>query len=184
MVTKFKNVQNQTRGLLSLEASIALTIFIFLMLFMYSFLVVFEARNQIGHVLLTTADSLSLDAFATDTLGDDSSLKGILYGIYTNHTESNGTFTENSEWYDDDDIKEIVKTRFIAYLAGGDYDEADKILKGLNIVDGIDGLDFSNCSISDNELTLDVKYNIEYEFQVFGLDELTFSQSCCSKLWK
>lgn len=184
MVTKFKNIKNRTRGLLSLEASIALTIFIFLMLFMYSFLVVFEARNQIGHVLLTTADSLSLDAFATDTLGDDSSLKGILYGIYTNHTESNGTFTENSKWYDDENIEDIVKTRFIAYLAGGDYDEANKILEDLNIVDGIDGLDFSNCSISDGELTLDVKYNIEYEFQVFSFDEMTFSQSCCSKLWK
>lgn len=184
MVTKFKDIKNQTRGLLSLEASIALTIFIFLMLFMYSFLVIFEARNQIGHVLLTTADSLSLDAFATDTLGDDSSLKGILYGIYTNHTESNGSFTENSKWYDEDNVEDIVKTRFIAYLAGGDYDEADKILESLNIVDGIEGLDFSNCSISDGELTLDVKYNIEYEFQVFSFDEMTFSQSCCSKLWK
>ena len=184
MVTKFKNIQNRTRGLLSLEASIALTIFIFLMLFLYSFLVVFEARNQVGHVLLTTADSLSLDAFATDTLGDDSSLKGILYGIYTNHTESNGTFTESSKWYDDANVKDIVKTRFIAYMAGGDHDKADKILKDLNIVDGIDGLDFSNCSISSDELTLDVKYNIDYEFQVFNLDKLTFSQSCCSKLWK
>lgn len=184
MATDYKQNKNRTRGLLSLEASIALTIFIFLMLFMYSFLVVFEARNEIGHVLLTTADSLSLDSLATGTLGDDSSLQGILYNnLFSNHSESNGTFTDNTKWYENEDIKDTVKTRFISYLSGGDRDEADKILKSLNIVDGVDGLDFSDCSITNGELTLEVKYEIEYEFQVFGLDNLTFSQSCCSKLW-
>ena len=34
--------RSSEKGLLSLEASIAVTIFIFLMLFMYSFFVVFE----------------------------------------------------------------------------------------------------------------------------------------------
>lgn len=185
MDTDYKRNKNQTRGLLSLEASIALTIFIFLMLFMYSFLVIFEARNEVGHVLLTTADSLSLDAFANDTLGDDSSLQGILYdNLFSNHTESNGTFTDNSKWYENDNIEDAVKTRFISYLSGGDRDEADKILKSLNIVGGVDGLDFSASCVSNDELKLDVKYEIEYEFQVFGLDNLTFSQSCCSKLWK
>lgn len=184
MVTKLKICKNRTKGLLSLEASIALTIFIFLMLFMYSYLVVFEARNQIGHVLLSTSDSLSLDAFATDTLGDDESLKSIIYEIYTSHTESNGLYTENSKWYEEDDIQEVVKTRFLAYLSGGDETEAERILKQLNIVGGFEGLDFSNCKVSGNEIMLEVQYSVDYEFQAFGLGRLTFSQSCCSKLWK
>lgn len=184
MVTKIRKFKKETKGLLSLEASIALTIFIFLMLFLYSFFVVFEARNQIGHVLLSTAESLSLDAFATDTLKDDESLKSIIYNIYSNSSESNGLYTENKKWYDEDDIKDVVKTRFLAYLSGGDNDEAEKILKQLNIVDGLDGLDFSNCKVSGDELSLEVKYSVDYEFQAFGLGRLTFSQSCCSKLWK
>ena len=175
---------DRTCGLLPLEASIALTIFLFLMLFLYSFLVVFEARNQVGHVLLTTADSLSLDAFANESLADESSLQGILYGIYGKYSSSNGTYTDTSKWYESDSIESIVKTRFLSYLSGGNKEEADKILKGLNIVGGLDGLDFSNCKVSGDDLLLEVRYQIEYEFQVFGLGKLSFSQTCCSKLWK
>lgn len=168
-----------------MEASIALTIFIFLMLFMYSFLVIFEARNQIGHVLLTTADSLALDAFANESLGDDDSVQGILYGIYGKTQSSNGSYTESSKWYSGGGaVEETVKTRFLSYLSGGDRAEADRILKELNIVGGLDGLDFSNCSVSGDDLFLEVHYKLEYEFQVFNLDTLSFSQSCCSKIWK
>ena len=178
-------MQNPTSGLLSLEASIALTIFLFLMLFMYSFLVVFEARNQIGHVLLTTADSLSLDAFANESLGNEKSIQGILYRVYETTQSSNGYYTESSKWYSGEGaVEETVKTRFLAYLSGGDRAEANRILRELNIVGGLDGLDFSNCRVSGNDLFLEVSYELEYEFQVFQLDTLSFRQSCCSKLWK
>lgn len=172
-----------TSGLLSLEASIALTIFLFLMLFLYSFLAVFEARNQIGHVLLTTSDSLALDAFSTETLKDDSSLQGVLYGLYGRMVDSNGSFTDHSAWYKEEDISDAVEARFLAYLSGGDRAEADKILRGLNVVGGVDGLDFSHCKVSKGDLYLEVRYQLQYEFQVFGLGKLSFSQSCCSKLW-
>ena len=187
MATK-KTRQNRpwvgTEGLLSLEASIALTIFLFLMLFLYSFLVVFEARNQIGHVLLTTADSLALDAFANDTLADESSLEGILYRVYGSSAGSNGKYTESSKWYEGDDIGDTVETRFLYYFSGGDKAEANRILKELNVVNGFEGLDFSNSTISGNDLVLEVQYELEYEFQVFGLGKLSFSQTCASKLWK
>lgn len=178
--------KDKTSGLLSLEASIALTIFIFLMLFMYSFLVVFEARNEIAHTLLTTADSLALDALANETLGNDRTIQGNLYEIYGKVSDDNGLFTETQKWYSGDaaEIQDTVETRFIAFLAGGDRDEADRVLKSLKVVKGIDGLDFSKSHVSENKLFLEVQYQLEYEFQVFGMDRLTFSQSCCSKLWK
>ena len=174
-----------TSGLLSLEASIALTIFLFLMLFMFSFLVVFEARNQIAHVLLTTSDSLALDAFANETPKEDS-LQEILYGLYGSSTDSEGTYTDSSKWYDADEIRlqETIKARFVAYLAGGSKDEADRILRSLNIVDGLEGLDFSKSRVADGDLILEVTYKIDYEFQVFGRGGLEFKQVCCSKLWK
>lgn len=188
MAIKIKQTEKES-GLLSLEASIALTIFLFLMLFLYSFLVVFEARNQIGHVLLSTADSLALDAFATDTLADDSSLQGVLYHLYGNSVNSNGKYTESSKWYDgekgsDDSVVETVKTRFLYYLSGGDKTAANDILKKLNVMNGWEGLDFSKSTISGNDIQLQLEYTIEYEFKVFGLATLSFSQSCASKLWK
>lgn len=174
----------KTSGLLSLEASIALTIFLFLMLFLYSFLVVFEARNQIGHTLLTTADSLALDAFSNGTLADDSSLQGVLNSLYGKTQDSNGTYTETSKWYRSEDISNVVETRFLAYLSGGDKNEANRVLEELNVVNGFDGLDFSGSKVVGDDLFLEVQYQLEYEFQVFGLGKITFKQSCCSKLWE
>lgn len=152
---------------------------------MFSFLVVFEARNQMAHVLLTTADSLALDPFANEAPEDDT-LQEILYGLYGSSTDSEGVYTDSSKWYDGDtaELQETIKARFVAYLAGGDTNEAEKVLHSLNIVNGLEGLDFSNSHVTDGKLFLDVRYKIEYEFQVFGLNSLELSQSCCSKLWK
>ena len=43
------------KGSISLEACIVVPMFIFLMLFMYSFFSFFIARNEIGHAVLATA---------------------------------------------------------------------------------------------------------------------------------
>lgn len=184
-IKKKKRKWGGTKGLLSLEASIALTIFLFLMLFLYSFLAVFEARNQVAHVLLTTADSLALDAFANET-PEDLTLQKLLFELFGNTAKSEGIYTESDNWYvgDSETIKDAVEARFIGYIAGGDRKEADRILESLNIVDGIDGMNFSNSCVIGDELFLDVRYEIEYEFQVFGMGSIPMTQTCCSKLWK
>ena len=175
--------RDNTSGLLSLEASIALTIFIFLMLFMYSFFVVFEARNEIGHVLLSTADSLALDAFANEAAetGTVQEILIVVYGAISNDEN----YTNVRKWYSGSDglIQDTIQNRFMAYLAGGDTDKADALLKQLNVVDGISGLDFSQSKVSDNNIYLVVKYKLDYEFKVFGLGTMEFEQKCCSKLW-
>ena len=180
-----KRSGNKECGLLSLEASIAVTIFIFLMLFMYSFFVVFEARNEIGHVLLSTADSLGLDAYSSNSLDDDNSLQGIIYGIYGHFAKTDGTFTETEKWFEDETkVEDVVRDRFLSYLAGGDITEADRILDELNVVGGFDGLDFSKSKVDGDDIVVTVEYELEYEFKVFNLANNAFSQTCSSKLWK
>ena len=192
-------------GLLSLEASIALPVFIFIMLFMYSFFVIFEARNEIGHVLLSTADSMALDAFATETMvGEDINLQSLLYGVFGSTSASNGIFSTTEKWYDNSNneknisnsdggdtaldensqIESVIKQRYIAYMAGGDSDKADEILKKLHVVDGLAGLDFSKSRVSGSDLYLVVSYKIEYEFDILSPNGIVMEQSCCSKLWK
>lgn len=190
MDTKEKKRRAATSGLLSLEASIVLTIFLFLMLYMYSFLVIFEARNEIGHTLLTTADSLALDAFASNT-PEDQTIASLLFKLFGGLNDGNGTYTLTNKWYDKKEynkdanlVPDTIKTRFIAYLAGGDEKEADRVLKSLNIEGGIDALDFSGSYIANGDLYIKVRYKIDYEFKVFGLGSMTFEQSCCSRLWK
>ena len=78
----------------------------------------------------------------------------------------------------------MVKTRFIAYLTSGDPDKADDILERYHVVDGVDGLDFSGSYVEDGKLYLSVKYEIEYEFNVFNFGSNKFEHKVCSKLWK
>ncbi len=86
-------------GLLSLEASISLTIFIFLMLFMYSFFVVFEAQNAIAHVLLNTADSMSKDIYSNKKLLDCGGFsEEISKLIAQNEAESSSGFVSHELW--------------------------------------------------------------------------------------
>lgn len=189
-----KKKKHGESGLLSLEASIAVTIFIFLMLFMYSFFVVFEARNEMAHVLLSTSNSLALDAYANDTLGNSDVISDLLYSLYGNVVDDDNQFTDTRQWYDSagsDETSvptgvfaEVVEERFIAYLTNGDPTQAEAVLDGYHIVGGRDGLDFTGSYVSGNNLYIKVSYTIEYEFNMFGLGTLEMEQSACSKLWK
>lgn len=184
------------RGLLSLEACIAVTIFIFLMLFMYSFFVVFEARNAIGHAVLATADSLSLDAYSTSRLGDGDTVAKIFSALYGSSGNTN-EFTDSRPWYNSStttdehgntqlsgDFSDAIRTRFLAYLGGGDSKRAEEVLQRYHIQNGADGLDFSQSYAGSKDLYLCVEYSIEYEFQVFNLKVLKMQQRACSKIWK
>lgn len=83
-------------GVLSLEASIVLPIFLFLMLFMYSLLIVFEARNDIAHVVLSTANSLALEAYEGSELGESGN---ITQWIYEDFGNDDSEFTDHRKWY-------------------------------------------------------------------------------------
>ena len=204
-------------GLLSLEASIVVTIFIFLMLFLYSFFIVFEARNEMAHALLATTQSLSLDRYgsATDSSGN---ISQILSGIYHWASPPNEGFVSAEKWnkLKDDEVEEstwngkitvsevtdedvdkygenaaqsslfadTVRDRFIAYLGGKNEAAAEKVLKRLHIVGGVDGLDFSGTEYSSGTITVHVTYKIEYEFDVFNLGSIAMEHSACSKIWE
>jgi hypothetical protein len=191
-----KKKWRQEQGVLSLEASIVVTIFIFLMLYLYSFFVVFEARNQIGHAVLAATNSLSIDAYANSTLGDSKTVGQVFYRLYTQNSSEND-FTSSTKWYEsstttdengettlDADFLATIETRFYAYLAGGDADKAENVAERYHIKNGLNGFDFSASYVDDDKLYFSVKYTIEYEFQVFGLSGLDMEQSACSRLWK
>lgn len=187
---------NKESGLLSLEACIAVTIFIFLMLFMYSFFVVFEARNAIGHAVLATTDSLALDAYDNSVNKDNrtdsmNTLMTVFTGVYQYAGDDNTAFLDERLWYETDGagaakgyFQDVIRERFLAYLTAGEGDRAEEILQRYHIQNGVAGLDFSESKTSGGNLYLSVKYTIEYEFQVFNLDVLEMEQKACSRLWE
>ncbi len=86
------------KGLLSLEASIAVTIFLFLMLFMYSYFVVFETRNEIAHVLLATTNSLSLDPYGSEKINSSGFVAQLIAELYQAAVNSDDGFVSSELW--------------------------------------------------------------------------------------
>lgn len=193
-----KKILNE-KGLLSLEACISLFLFIFLMLFMYSFFVVFEARNQIAHTTLQTANSLTLDSFENDVAGTNDEAAGVLFKLYgmgaealnhNNYRDYSWTSTDiktvdsNNKTVLTNEFMTIIKNRFAAYLTGNEEKDAEALLKKYHVKGGMDGLDFSDSYLDGNDIHIVVNYTLEYEYNPFDALDPSFTQSACSKLWK
>lgn len=181
-------------GVITLEACISVLSFLVLMLLLSGLFIMFMAQNMTAHVVLQTSESLSIDAYAAEKIGTGGkesvseilvSVGDFIAGLFGKE-DNNPEFTTREKWYDgsEKEIATTIKTRFVAYLSGGDESAADEQLERMNIVNGLDGLDFSNSYVRDNTLYIVLDYELEYDFNIWGLGKVPVKQTTCSKLWK
>lgn len=185
--------ERRNQGAVTLEACISVLSFLILMLLLSSLFILFMAQNATAHAVLETSESLSLDVYAIECLMKEDGKLGTLsanLGQFITKlfgsSDNNPHFVTNDRWYngDADKIAAAVKTRFIGYLAGGDETEADEMLIRMNVVDGLDGLDFSGSYVANDTLYIVLKYKLEYDFNIWDLGTIDVEQTACSKLWK
>ena len=152
----------------------------------------FMAQNVTSHTILQTSQSLSMDVYATERLSVDSDSVGsvgdylgqFVTGLFGS-SDDNPAFVTDDKWYDDEKtIAQAVKTRFVGYLTGGNEIEADEFLKRMNVVNGLDGLDFTDSRVNNDTLYIVLKYNLEYDFNIWNVGTIEVEQTTCSKLWK
>lgn len=118
--------QTKESGLLSLEASICLTLFIFLMLFMYSFFVVFEARNVIAHATLATTKSMALDVYETEKVTGSRDMASWLGPILQKTFTDDSPFVSRSRWFTLDTVSTTWNENiYAAPGTDGDSDYSD-----------------------------------------------------------
>lgn len=186
-------------GMLTVEACVSVTIFTLFIIFMSSFLVYFMAQNEMSHALVATAESLSLDSYYNDaTYGGsfseankevtvESLMLNLFDNSYSSINNNKAQYVNTSRWYVTLDGKvnaEVIKERFIGYVSPSGEREADDILKGLNIKNGINGIDFTESKIENGKLFIKAKYKFHFFVKLNGLDEFEVTQSVCSGLWK
>ncbi len=182
-------------GAVSLEACIVLPIFIFVLMFFYGLMVFFSGHQLLSHSLIQSAESLSLDPYATEQLkiswdemegGED-----LVQAMYADaFTSQDPYFSSNEKWYaeNSDLLIPTVRSRFLAYFVGsGTSSEmekaADERLKTIGVQGGLDGLDFSGTKIEGNTLTIVIKYKQEFVFNFQGLAAFDRQQSITITLW-
>lgn len=186
--------ENNTKGVITLEACVCVLSFLILMLLLSSLFVMFMAQNATAHTVLQTSESLSIDAYSKEHIGSGGtgSVSEVVVGIGEFIGDLFGIAQDNPSFVGKDDlstaseteIASIVKTRFVGYLSGGNVIEADEFLERMNIVDGLDGLDFSDSYVEDGVLYITLKYKLEYDFNIWNVGTVDVEQKACSKLWK
>ncbi|MBQ9766453.1 MAG: hypothetical protein IJW18_09695 [Lachnospiraceae bacterium] len=200
------------KGIITLEACIFLVLFMMIMLFLTSFFKFFMAQNATAHAALQASESLSFDPYLTSKTADKLSevedvgsiVMNLAVKLFGSANKSPGFVSENS-WYDEAKVKEgateeeitkakdekktelanTIRLRFMGYLVGdADEEKADAYLENLNVVDGIDGIDFSESYIENDTLYIVLKYQLKFDFNLGNIGVVDVEQTTCSKLWK
>ena len=178
--------RGREEGAITLEACVSVLVFLVLMLFLAGFFKMYMAQNATAHTLLQTSQSLSVDEYSAEKLGNNGLasvgdfLNTLLERVFDSDDYASYKSCHEGAIVDQD----VIKKRFVGYLTGGDEAAADEFLKNVKVVDGLDGLDFSESYVADDTLYIVLNYELEYDMNVWGMDPVNVRQTTCSKLWK
>ena len=216
----------RNEGVITLEACIFVLFFMIIMIVMMSLYIMLCAHTMTAHVMLQTAESLSLDAYSIGRITDKTTARQPIhindvgesatiwiYRLLGNpdlDLEKHDYFVSETKWYEafteegyDEDawlsgekdpdtvggrtgsnIEIVVRKRFIGYLTGGDEPEADKLLKSVYVVDGLNGLDFSKSYVQNGDLHVVLHYKLHYMMGEHVIPAVDIEQKSVAKLWK
>lgn len=193
---------------MALEACISLTLFLIVMLALYSILQMFTAQSMIAHAAQEACQSIALEnynqtTFATGTLQQVPSwLFTLINGDRSSDYHESADFSLETFLFKDmkENDAQIAKLetiklqsqteknacrRFAAYLAGNEK-KADELLKNYGVVNGLDGISFVGTEKSSTDMTIQVTYTIRLNFyiEMFHFGEFESTQKVCCRLWK
>lgn len=178
------------KGVIALEACLSLTLFMFLVLLMYSFFVIFEAQYSVEHALLECSKSMAVESYATSKVVEEKGIfsagdiGSIMASMGVGKSTVNSQFASYTTWYKEEKTTvAVAKERVKAYLGG---DNADQYLKRLRVQDGFSGLDFTGTKVSGDDLIISVKFRCKtlFELPLLNFDHVDFSLSAKAAMWK
>ena len=180
---------DKKQGSVTIEASIALTMFIFIVMSILGFAAVFRAQSIVSHATLQTGQSLAIESYYRETIssGSDSAKTFSMllkFAGLLGMKDLDGA----DDWYQSlgdkgTDFYSIVKSEFANSIAE-DAKSADQILKDAGIKDGLDGIDFTYSSVGNGEIIINVQYNVKLPFSFFGERTIPFSKTSKTKAFK
>ena len=172
------------KGSLTIEASVALTAFMFIVVLVLSFATVYRAQSVVSHATLQTSQSLAVESYYRDKISNTGS--GETLSMLVKFSTFLGF---DAAGFDDayaplgdkgTNLQKIVRENF-AYAIADEIDKADEILEGLGIPDGLDGVDFSLSAASGGDIIVNVQYKVKLPFSFFGERVISLSKSAKTK---
>lgn len=179
---------NRKKGSLTIEASIALTAFMFIVVTILSFSTVYKAQSIVSHATLQTSQSLAVESYYRETISKSGSAdllsKLIKFAGFLGLDGGSGIDDGYASLGDSGtDFYKIVKETF-AYSIAEDITSADRLLKKAGIEKGLDGIDFTYSSVSGGDIIINAQYEVKLPFSFFGERTVTLSKSAKTKAFK
>ena len=177
------------KGSMTLETALLLPIFFFMFLFVFCFFGFISARNQIHHALIQSAKSLSMDSYFTENVESaaESGTKfwegfaDMIYDLV--RLDIDPYYASSSDWYKSTSNKDVVKRRFVGFIAGSEgEDAAQKRLKAIGVENGLDGISFEY-SVNEGDLEITAKYSLQVWFNFFGVGSFPMEDTVTVKMW-
>ncbi len=164
------------KGIITLEASVVLTLFTFFILFFLGFGRVYCAQTVVSHATLQAADAIGTESILRESAesGDETRILNIINHIYGGSTINSNAFKS----LESSNISTLAKDKFTVAVANNSSD-ADKILKGYGVVNGLQGVSFSSSSFNRDtgEVTLMAKYKVKLQFSFLGLSQIDMTKA-------
>ncbi len=173
-------MRKREQGVLTVEASIVLTLCVMLMLFLFSFARVYSAQSLVSHAVIQSSDAVALESYLREeTLtGSEADVAELSNRFLGTTSVSADTYTSLRSA----DVPKTAKEKFV-YAIGKNEAEADEKLKKLGVKSGLAGVDFSGSYIDlgNDDVIVYVSYTIEMQFGIFGMDGINVTKAAKSK---
>ena len=171
------------RGSLTIEASIAFVIFMFLVIFFLNFGKMYIAQNVIGHATLQTAKNLSVQTIYSDAatgsktgiiIEDADAVINFMSRILGGTPVTSNMFNS----IDVDDVEAIVSDEFRKVLSADDAGmDMDSYLKWCGVKNGYSGISFKGSKMKDLEdVYVKTSYEVELNCPLIGTKKVKLFQ--------
>lgn len=173
-------MRKKEQGVLTVEATIVLMVFVMFVLFLYNFAGVYRAQSTVSHAAIESADAVALESYLRE-VAFESDPQEVIY-LASKLGGSSTLDASALESLRTADLPKLAKEKFIAAIAKNEAD-ADSKLKQLGIKDGISGISFSQChaDLDGDNIIVFVEYTVELQFPVFGVREIRVTKAAKAK---
>lgn len=173
-------MRKREQGILTVEASIVLTLMTLFVLFLFSFIRIYRAENMVSHATLQAADAMALESYLRENALDDKATD-VVY-LANRLTGASTLSAENFESLRSANVPTLAKEKFIAAVSNSEAN-ANTILSNYGVKDGLSGIDFSTSTVDldRDDVIVNVSYTLKMQFPIFGATELSVTKSAKAK---
>lgn len=173
-------MRKREQGILTVEASIVLTLMTLFTLFLFSFIRIYRAENMVSHATLQAADAMALESYLRENALDDKA-DDVVY-LANRLTGASTLNVENFESLRSANVPAIAKEKFIAAVSNSEAN-ANTILTNYGVKGGLSGIDFSTSTIDldRDDVIVNVSYTLKLQFPIFGASEISVTKSAKAK---